>query len=274
MSRQYWKHEVCICVQIICAASDSDKQLKLFHYPSTSVFNYRCPKLERHFHNGVAWRRWIEPPHADIDSSTLPPVGVSRRLRGNSVFSQKWGAKEGMRRKEVRLGHNLDWKHKEGLLGAGSADSVVLATIHHFQHLPVRGVHQRPCAFCLSTTLWMKELAKAQFQLFIAHKPSRWGGKKRGMKSERVCARGECVCLAWFKSSQLCFSNQILKTWGSLVSSIHPITTTNVHSSCVFPPSADAMSLSSIRPLTTYPPHPPDHHHHMPRTSDEGRNRI
>lgn len=197
MSRQYWKHVVCIRVQTICAANDNDKRLKSFHYPSTSVFNYRCPKLRRHFHNADARRRWIEPPDDGIDPSALPSLGLCRKLRGNRIFSQKCRDKERTGREAVRFGHNLDWKHKELHWGAGSGESVVLATIHHFQYLPVRGAHQRPCAFCLSTRLWMKELAKAQFQLFIAHKPERWGGKKRGMKSVcvYVCVCGVCMCV-------------------------------------------------------------------------------
>lgn len=49
-----------------------------------------------------------------------------------------------------------------------------------------QGEHQRPCAFCLSTRLWMKELARAQFQLFIACKPERWR-EREGMRREWVC---------------------------------------------------------------------------------------
>lgn len=54
--------------------------------------------------------------------------------------------------------------------------------------LPVsscQGAHQRLLAFCLSTRLWMKELARAQFQLFIACKPER--GRERGSVCGRVC---------------------------------------------------------------------------------------
>lgn len=55
--------------------------------------------------------------------------------------------------------------------------------------LPVsscQSVHQRTCTFRLSTRLWMKELARARFQLFIACKPERW--RERGNRRNGVCA--------------------------------------------------------------------------------------
>lgn len=56
--------------------------------------------------------------------------------------------------------------------------------------LPVsscKGTHQRPHEFCLSTRLWMKELARAQFQLFIACKPERWREREGMWGSVCVC---------------------------------------------------------------------------------------
>lgn len=175
----------CICVQIISAANDNDKRLKLFQYLSINVFNYCGPKLLHHFHNADAWLRWIEPPDDSIDPVVLPSVG----LRSNSIFSEKRRNEERMTGKGGRFWGEFRSKTQGAVLGR-VVERVVLATIHHFQYLPVRGVHQRPCAFCLSTRLWMKELARAQFQLFIACKPERWGVKKRGGWRVSVCERG------------------------------------------------------------------------------------
>lgn len=175
---------------------------------------------------------------------------------------RKWG-----------FGHNLDWKHKEVLWGVGSAECVVLATIHHFQYLPVRGAHQRPCAFCFSTRLWMKELAKAQFQLFIAHKPARWGGKKRGMKHERVRACGVCV----FSMIQI-ISALFFETNFEDLSVIRYKIPPHYNNHRLFFLCFHSFSSWCDVPLkhTSSRLHPPSPtpHHHMPRTSGEGRNRI
>lgn len=103
----------CICVQIISAANDNDKRLKLFQYLSINVFNYCGPKLLHHFHNADAWLRWIEPPDDSIDPVVLPSVG----LRSNSIFSEKRRNEERMTGKGGRFGENLDRKHREPCWG-------------------------------------------------------------------------------------------------------------------------------------------------------------
>lgn len=113
-------------------------------------------------------------------------------FRSNSVVSERHWNEERMRTsKEGRVGGSRSAEFGSKTQERGKwGEGVVLATIHRFLYLPVsscQGAHQRLHAFCLSTRLWMKELARAQFQLFIACKPDRW--------REREFEEGVCVCM-------------------------------------------------------------------------------
>lgn len=107
----------------------------------------------------------------DIDHTLSSPLKEVQLVR-NTEMKGGWESREGgLGRAEFRLK-----AQKKGDVGRRGC-------LGNHPPLPVsscEGAHQRPCAFCLSTRLWMKELARAQFQLFIACKPERWREREGG----------------------------------------------------------------------------------------------
>lgn len=120
----------------------------------------------------ATWLRWSTLSDFDIDRVLKPSVSLRWRWRSNDIVSEM---KRGWEPASREGGQNLDGGHKRGGRWGGRG------RLGNRPPLPVsscQGAHQRPRAFCLSTRLWMKELARAQFQLFIASKPQRWRGRE------------------------------------------------------------------------------------------------
>lgn len=133
-----------------------------------------------------------------------------------------------------------------------------------------QGEHQRPCAFCLSTRLWMKELARAQFQLFIACKPERKRGDEEGVS----------VCMNVYVCAYTCHApNNLCSVFFVCVCFLH-LCGSSDRLSCRPPSLSLFLSFSTYNLLPMRIPNllpeilPASQSSHMLWMSIEGRKRI